>query len=113
LLDPSAGSYFYQDVNSAAQRQAVLSQIEVAAQSGQPVFIDVRSPNGTPPTSVDAHQVVVVGYNEANNQLQIYNPWGFSQNVDAKQFVDGQLPINSDGTPSDAMPVAYGVEMPG
>jgi uncharacterized protein YukE len=113
LLDPSSGLYSYQDLNSAAQRQAVLSQIETTAGSGQPVFIDVESPNGTPPKSVDAHQVVVVGYNQANNQLQIYNPWGFTQNVDAKQFVDGQLPINFNGTPSGAMPVAYGVEMPG
>jgi hypothetical protein len=113
LLDPSSGLYFYQDLNSNAQRQAVLSEIEATAGSGQPVFIDVESPSGTPPKSVNAHQLVVVGYNQANNQLQIYSPWGFTQNVDAQQFVDGQLPVNYNGKPSGALPVAYGVEMPG
>jgi len=100
-------------VTSAAQRQAVLSQIEATAGSGQPVFIDVDTQQAIAKGDYGGHQVVVVGYNQANNQLQIYNPWGVTYNVDAKQFVDGQLPINFNGTPSGALPVPYGVEIPG
>jgi peptidase C39-like protein len=117
LLDPSSGDYSYQFATNAAQRQALFSEIGATAESGQPVFIDVDTQQAIAKAAVTGdyggHQVVAVGYNPANNQLQIYNPWGFTQNVTEKQFVDGQLPINATGKPSGALPVPYGVEMPG
>jgi|GEM_PF-3510046 len=113
VLSPATSTpYQYQSLGSTASRAQALQQIEANAGSGVPVLIDVESPPGTPAKDFGAHQVVVVGYNGANNQLEIYNPWGFTQNVDASKFVDGQLPINYNGTSTGAMPDAYGVEMP-
>lgn len=110
LAKATGSSYHYESLSGPADRQAVLTQIETAAASGKPVLLNVESPAGTPDKDVIGHQVAVVGYQ--NGQLEIYNPWGYTEYVDPSQLVDGNLPINSSGTASGAMPDADGVELP-
>ena len=105
-LDGATGStYRYQDLNSAADRQAALPAIEAAVDSGKPVLFDVT--NGA-----DGHQMLVVAH--AGDRLEVYNPWGFTQWITERQFVDsrlGALTTDASGAP-DGLPTAEGVELP-
>ncbi|MGW4720318.1 hypothetical protein [Nocardia sp. NPDC004260] len=86
LLNPITGSTYHTAAVSTEQtRQAALPQIEAAVAAGKPVPI-VLAPKG----EGDGHQVVVVATRPG--QLQIYNPWGFTQWVTTEQFVKSEMP---------------------
>jgi hypothetical protein len=104
LLTPVTGSaYQYQPLNDAADRQAALPKIEAAAQAGEPVPIEVAS-------SSAAHQMVIEDYQ--NGELEIYNPWGYTQWVPTQQFVDGQLRAVTEVDGSHGLPDPTGVALP-
>lgn len=105
MLSNSTGTtYQYQGLNSSSDRQAVLPQIEAAVDSGKPVPFQVT--NGS-----DGHQMMIIGHN--GDQLEVYNPWGFTQWVSESQFVNGDLGsltvAASNGKP---MPTPEGVDLP-
>lgn len=106
LGSATGGAYAYHSLNNAADRQAALPQIEAAVDAGKPVPFDVSGPPG-------GHQMVIVG--REGSQLEVCNPWGFTETVDESQFVNGQLgKLTSPqvgGQPS-GMPTPDGVELP-
>jgi hypothetical protein len=116
-LTPVTGStYQFQPLDNMADRQAALPKIEAAAEAGKPVPIDVDIPDGTAAHWIygsAAHQMVVEDYRDG--ELEIYNPWGFTQWVPAQKFVDGQLGAVTDtsvGGPLGGIPHPYGVQLP-
>jgi hypothetical protein len=105
LLTPVTGStYHYQPLNDAADRQAALPKIEAAAEAGKPVPIDVETPPGT--KNPAAHQMIIEDYQ--NGELEIYNPWGDTQWIPAKQFLDGNVGAPTGGD----LPVPIAVQLP-
>ncbi|HTC68505.1 MAG TPA: hypothetical protein VK662_02965, partial [Acidothermaceae bacterium] len=110
LLTPVTGStYQYQPLNDTADRQAALPKIEAALEAGRPVPIDVESSSGS-----EEHQMVIEDYQAQNNELEIYNPWGYTQWVTTQQFVDAQLGAVTeiDGQPRGGIPDPFGVQLP-
>jgi hypothetical protein len=111
LLAPVTGStYQYQPLHDTADRQAALPKIEAAAEAGQPVPIDVE---GETSSGKVGHQMVIEDYK--NGELEIYNPWGFTQSVTSQQFVDAQLGASTDadvGGPPGGLPDPSGVALP-
>jgi uncharacterized protein YukE len=86
LLNPTTGSTYHMVALSTEEtRQAALPQIEAAVAAGKPVPIGL-APKG----EGDGNQVVVVATRPG--QLQIYNPWGFTQWVTTEQFVKSEMP---------------------
>ncbi|HEV2634334.1 MAG TPA: hypothetical protein VGX23_04245 [Actinocrinis sp.] len=103
---PTGGTYTYQDLHSVADRRAVLPRIEAAVDAGKPVLFDVVGPSG-------GHQLVVVG--RQGDQFEVYNPWGFTEQISESGFVAGrlgQLTAPQVGGPPGAMPTAAGIELP-
>jgi hypothetical protein len=112
-LAPRSGtSYSYKGLTSAAQRQAVLPQIEAAASEGTPVPFDVTDGGS-------GHQMLIIG--SENGNLLVYNPWGFTEWVSGSDFVNGKLQgltgnayagaqYSSDD--QNGLPNADGVELP-
>ena len=105
LLSNSTGtSYKYQGLGSTSDRQAAIPQIEAAVDSGKPVPFDVT--NGP-----DGHQMLIIGHN--GSELEVYNPWGFTQWVSESQFVNGDLgALTVDAASGGPMPTPDGVELP-
>ena len=86
LLNPVTGSnYHMSKLSSEETRAAALPQIQAAVAAGKPVPIGLE-----PKGSGDGHQVVVVATRPG--ELQIYNPWGFTQWVTTEQFVKSEMP---------------------
>ena len=86
LLNPTTGSNYHMAALSTEEtRQAALPKIEAAVAAGKPVPIGLE-----PKGDGDGHQVVVVATRPG--QLQIYNPWGFTQWVTTEQFVKSEMP---------------------
>lgn len=86
LLNPVTGSTYHMAALSTEEaRQAALPRIEAAVTAGKPVPIGL-APKG----DGDYHQVVVVATRPG--ELQIYNPWGFTQWVTTEQFVKSEMP---------------------
>lgn len=87
LLTPVTGSnYQYHALNDTADRQAALPKIEAALEAGKPVPLSVQPSSGGA-----GHEMVIEEYQAQNNELEIYNPWGYTQWVTTQQFVDAQL----------------------
>ncbi|MFF0455949.1 hypothetical protein [Nocardia africana] len=86
LLNRTTGStYHMAELSTEEARQAALPRIEAAVAAGKPVPIGL-APKG----DGDHHQVVVVSTRPG--ELQIYNPWGFTQWVTTEQFVKSEMP---------------------
>jgi uncharacterized protein YukE len=82
-IAPRAGVR-YEDVQTrdAESRASVLPQIERAVDEGRPVPLSVdEGPEG--------HQLLVIGH--SGNQLQIYNPWGYTYWITEREFTDGHV----------------------
>lgn len=107
LLTPVTGStYHYQPLTDTADRQAALPKIEAAAQAGEPVPIDVRSP------LAGGHQMVIEDYRDG--EFEIYNPWGYTQWVPTQQFVDAELGdlTEAPGRGPGSFPEPVAVQLP-
>jgi hypothetical protein len=106
LGSATGGAYAYRRLNTVADRQAVLPQIEAAVDAGKPVPFDVVGPAG-------GHQMLIVG--REGSQFEVYNPWGFTEQVAESRFVDGQLGRLTSprvGGSASGMPTADGIELP-
>jgi hypothetical protein len=106
LLGNSTGTaYQYHGLSGTGDRQAAVAQIETAVDSGKPVPFDVT--NGG-----EGHQMLIIGRD--GDQLEVYNPWGFTTWISESQFVNGDLGALTTGASGAAngLPTADGVELP-
>jgi hypothetical protein len=87
---PTGRSYALKDLNSAADRTAVLPAIERSVDQGVPVPFGVRDHHG-------AHELLVIGHDRG--ALQVYNPWGYTMWVTEDDFVGGRLGVLGSGVP--------------
>jgi hypothetical protein len=63
-------------------RANVLPEIERAVDEGRPVPLSVDEGH-------EGHQLMVIGHSD--NQLQLYNPWGYSYWITEREFTDGHV----------------------
>nr|WP_237536589.1 peptidoglycan-binding protein [Streptomyces sp. SID5785] len=91
--------YQRQDLDSAADRRAVLTDVENSVAQGRPVPVDVSGDNG-------AHAMTIIA--QEGDMLQVYNPWGTTTWVSEDDFINGHMGKASD---SD-LPNAYSVYLP-
>ena len=106
LLSNSTGtSYQYQGLGSTSDRQAAVTQIETAVDSGKPVPFDVTDGS-------EGHQMLIIGHN--GDELEVYNPWGFTAWISESQFVNNDLSGLTQGASgaNNGLPTADGVELP-
>ncbi|MCX4092929.1 hypothetical protein [Nocardia sp. alder85J] len=106
LLNSTTGNtYTTVSTGTAASRQSVLPQVEAALDQGKPVPVDVVDPGST-----SAHQMMIIA--AQGDDLEIYNPWGYTEWVTKEQFVNGQLGDLTGKSPTDGLPTAYQVLLP-
>jgi hypothetical protein len=106
MLSNSTGTaYQYHGLGDTGGRQAAIPKIEAAVDSGKPVPFDVTDGN-------EGHQMLIIGRN--GDQLEVYNPWGFTSWISESQFVNGDLAaLTKDASgASNGLPTADGVELP-
>jgi hypothetical protein len=74
----------YQNVDMANPdaRYDALPKVEQAVDDGYPVPISTRSGD-------EGHQMMIIGHQ--GDQLEIYNPWGYSYWVTESAFTDGEI----------------------
>ncbi|GAA2339615.1 peptidoglycan-binding protein [Streptomyces kunmingensis] len=91
--------YERQDLDSAADRRAVLTDVEKSVAEGRPVPVDVSGKEG-------AHAMTIIA--QEGDMLQVYNPWGTTTWVSEDDFINGHMgkASNSD------LPNAYSVYLP-
>ncbi|MGO4649259.1 hypothetical protein AB4305_30615 [Nocardia sp. 2YAB30] len=82
----------------AAERQAMLPEIETAVNAGKPVPITVAPDPGV---KGGAHELVVMA--ARGDKLEIYNPWGYTEWVTKQQFIDGELGAVTESDPKKGM----------
>ncbi|MFD5268333.1 hypothetical protein [Streptomyces sp. NPDC058335] len=104
INDTAVGSatgsdYERQDLNSDADRRAVLTEVERSVAQGHPVPVDVSGKEG-------AHAMTIIA--QEGDMLQVYNPWGSTTWVSEDDFINGHMgkASNSD------LPNAYSVYLP-
>jgi hypothetical protein len=91
--------YQRQDMDSAADRRAVLTDVEKAVAEGRPVPVDVKGSEG-------AHAMTIIG--QEGDKLQVYNPWGTTTWVSEDDFINGHMGKASNSGLNDA----YSVYLP-
>ncbi|MEU6598156.1 hypothetical protein [Streptomyces flaveolus] len=91
--------YERQDLNSAADRRAVLTEVEKSVAQGHPVPVDVSGKEG-------AHAMTIIA--QEGDMLQVYNPWGSTTWVSEDDFINGRM---GKASTSD-LPNAYSVYLP-
>ncbi|MEU7282223.1 peptidoglycan-binding protein [Streptomyces sp. NPDC045431] len=91
--------YQRQDLNSAADRRAVLTEVEKSVAEGRPVPVDVSGKDG-------AHAMTIIA--QEGDMLQVYNPWGTTTWVSEDDFINGNMGKAS----SSDLPNAYSVYLP-
>ncbi|OIK07196.1 peptidoglycan-binding protein [Streptomyces monashensis] len=91
--------YQRHDLAGAADRRAVLSDVEKAVADGRPVPVDVKGKDG-------AHAMTVIA--QQGDKLQIYNPWGTTTWVSENDFINGHMSKAADSGLNDA----YSVYLP-
>ncbi|MFG2591091.1 peptidoglycan-binding protein [Streptomyces sp. NPDC048438] len=95
----TGSDYERQDLDSAADRRAVLTEVEKSVAQGHPVPVDVSGKDG-------AHAMTIIA--QEGDMLQVYNPWGSTTWVSEDDFINGHMGKASD---SD-LPDAYSVYLP-
>ncbi|WP_327435488.1 MULTISPECIES: peptidoglycan-binding protein [unclassified Streptomyces] len=104
INDTTVGSatgsdYQRQDLDSAADRRAVLTEVERSVAQGHPVPVDVSGKDG-------AHAMTIIA--QEGDMLQVYNPWGSTTWVSEDDFINGHM---GKASKSD-LPNAYSVYLP-
>ncbi|URM88932.1 peptidoglycan-binding protein [Streptomyces sp. MRC013] len=91
--------YERRDLDGAAERRAVLTEVEKSVAQGRPVPVDVSGKEG-------AHAMTIIA--QEGDMLQVYNPWGSTTWVSEDDFINGRMgkASNSD------LPDAYSVYLP-
>ncbi|MCX4745707.1 peptidoglycan-binding protein [Kitasatospora sp. NBC_01287] len=82
----TGASYQTKDLGSADARRDSLGQIEQSVDEGKPVPLGVKENTWLMP---DGHQMMIIGHR--GDQLEIYNPWGFTAWVSENDFVNNNL----------------------
>ncbi|MFD6534358.1 peptidoglycan-binding protein [Streptomyces sp. NPDC060184] len=95
----TGSDYQRQDLDDAADRRAVLTEVERSVAQGRPVPVDVSGEEG-------AHAMTIIA--QEGDMLQVYNPWGETTWVSEDDFINGHMgkASNSD------LPNAYSVYLP-
>ncbi|MFD7528887.1 peptidoglycan-binding protein [Streptomyces sp. NPDC059849] len=104
INDSAVGSatgsdYERQDLDSAADRRAVLTEVEKSVAQGRPVPVDVSGEEG-------AHAMTIIA--QEGDMLQVYNPWGSTTWVSEDDFINGHMGKASNSE----LPNAYSVYLP-
>jgi hypothetical protein len=86
IASHTGAQYDTVDLGDTDQRRDVLGRIEQAVDSGKPVPLGVKEKTWFFP---DGHQMVVIAHR--GDQLEIYNPWGYSSWVSEDDFVNNRL----------------------
>ncbi len=76
------------DLDSRDKRQSALTEIERVIDEGKPVPVSVRGDGG--------HQMMIIGHR--GDQLEIYNPWGYTVWVSEADFVNNHMGGASDAS---------------
>ncbi|MFF2045293.1 peptidoglycan-binding protein [Kitasatospora sp. NPDC058170] len=101
----TGASYHTVDLDDdAEQRRNVLAQVEAAVDQGKPVPVGVKEDTWFKP---DGHQMMIIGHR--GDQLEIYNPWGYTVWVSESDFVNNHMEGAAAG---GGMPVADHVQLP-
>ncbi|NUK13533.1 peptidoglycan-binding protein, partial [Streptomyces lunaelactis] len=95
----TGSDYQRQDLNSADDRRAVLTEVEKSVAEGRPVPVDVSGKDG-------AHAMTIIA--QEGDMLQVYNPWGSTTWVSEDDFINGHMGKASKGE----LPNAYSVYLP-
>ncbi len=78
----TGATYQNVDLGNPDARYDALPKVEQAVDDGYPVPISTRSGD-------EGHQMMIIGHQ--GDQLEIYNPWGYSYWVSESSFTDGQI----------------------
>jgi hypothetical protein len=82
-IAPHTGAgYSNVEVDDVADREATVPSIERAVDEGYPVPFFTREKGET-------HQLLVIGH--SGQQLQVYNPWGYTYWITERDFVSGHV----------------------
>ncbi|MEU4303250.1 peptidoglycan-binding protein [Kitasatospora aureofaciens] len=100
----TGAGYHTVDLEGPEQRRDVLAQVESAVDQGKPVPIGVKEDTWFRP---DGHQMMIIGHR--GDQLEIYNPWGYTVWVSENDFVNNHMEGAAQG---GNMPIADHVQMP-
>lgn len=104
-IGPATGQdYDYHDLDSPADRQAVLDDVAESVDEGRPVPVIVEGFDDDGDRS--GHQMIIIGHEDG--MLQIYNPWGHTVWVSEDDFVNGHM----DGASDSRLPTVDGVNLP-
>ncbi|WP_406207569.1 peptidoglycan-binding protein [Kitasatospora sp. NBC_01560] len=90
--------------DDAEQRRDVLAEVEAAVDQGKPVPVGVKEDTWFRP---DGHQMMIIAHR--GDQLEIYNPWGYTVWVSEDDFVNNRMEGAAAG---GGMPVADHVQLP-
>ncbi|MEV4280415.1 hypothetical protein [Actinoplanes xinjiangensis] len=75
-------TYHNEELDSLDGRSGMLARIEAAVDEGYPVPVTTREGGS-------AHQLMIIGHQ--GDQLQIYNPWGYTYWIGEDAFTDGDI----------------------
>lgn len=92
----TGATYHNVDLDSGDARYDTIPQVEKAVDNGYPVPISTRSGD-------EGHQMMIVGHQ--GNELEIYNPWGYTYWVTEDQFAGGMINNGDDNLPGTPVSV--------
>ncbi|MCU7727729.1 hypothetical protein ODJ79_28765 [Actinoplanes sp. KI2] len=92
----TGASYANVDMADADARSGTIPQIEKAVDDGYPVPISTRGGG-------EGHQMMIIGH--AGDQLEIYNPWGYTYWVSEDSFGRGDIAEGTPGLPGTPVSV--------
>ncbi|MFF4926135.1 MULTISPECIES: hypothetical protein [unclassified Kitasatospora] len=94
----TGAEYHNVDLDSRDKRQSALTEIEQKIDEGKPVPVSVRGDGG--------HQMMIIGHR--GDQLELYNPWGYTVWVSESDFINNHM----GGASDDSLPNVTSVRMP-
>ncbi|MCX5401211.1 hypothetical protein [Streptomyces sp. NBC_00102] len=92
----TGSDYQRQDLDSATEHRAVLTEVENSVAQGRPVPVDVSGEEG-------AHAMTIIA--QEGDMLQVCNPWGNTTWVSEDDFVNGHMGKASNSDLSDTYSV--------
>jgi hypothetical protein len=92
----TGATYHNVDINSDDARSDAMPQVEKAVDNGYPVPVSTQGGG-------EGHQMMIVGHQ--GNELEIYNPWGYTYWVTEDQFAGGMINNGDDNLPGTPVSV--------
>ncbi|WBP92045.1 cysteine peptidase family C39 domain-containing protein [Kitasatospora cathayae] len=99
----TGADYHTVDLDSRDKRQNALAEIEQKIDEGKPVPLSVHGGTLFDP---HGHQMMIIGHR--GDQLEIYNPWGYTVWVSESDFINNHM----QGASDDRHPEVRSVRMP-